>query len=121
MKQMAHVTLALAGLIGLLSLISCASETKEEQSLSSSVVDLTEIAQHEMGEIIYRKTCRLCHGYDGKKMMGGASDLSESPLDLEERIAVITNGRGNMMSYSKNLSSEEIQAVAIYLKSLVNR
>lgn len=119
MKMKLNITLAFAGLVGLLGLISCESEARIEQN-PSSIANLREIAQNELGKKIYRKNCRLCHGYDGKKMMGDASDLSESPLDLDERIAVITNGRGNMLSYRKKLSSEEIWAVANYLDDLVS-
>ena len=45
---------------------------------------------------IYQMKCSICHGTDGKLMIGGAPDLSISTISLEERIALITYGKETM-------------------------
>lgn len=63
---------------------------------------------------IWKTHCQLCHGADGKLGLNGAKDLSASPLTVDERIQVITNGRNTMLSYANTLTKEEIAAVAKY-------
>ncbi len=70
------------------------------------------------GAAIFRKYCVTCHGSNGKLGMSGAKDLSVSALSLEDRVALITNGRGLMASYRDILSEEQIKAVAEYTLQL---
>ena len=72
----------------------------------------------QLGIELYKVNCSPCHGEDGKKGLGGASDLSASILSEDEAKAVITNGRGNMAPYGGALKEEEIKALATYLQSL---
>ncbi len=51
-------------------------------------------------------------------MMKGAKDLSVSTMSLEERVKIITEGKGKMASYSTKISEEEIESVAIYIATL---
>ena len=44
--------------------------------------------------------------------------IPESKLDLQERIALITNGKGSMMPYKDILSKDEIARVAEYTLTL---
>jgi len=67
------------------------------------------------GKALFEKNCKLCHGTDGKKMMGGAPDLSISALSREENIQVILNGRGTMPPFAHALSAEDAGAVADYI------
>jgi mono/diheme cytochrome c family protein len=60
------------------------------------------------------KMCIACHGADGKLGINGARDFAESDLKLEERIEVITNGRGMMMAFKGVLKPEQIKAAAEY-------
>lgn len=69
-------------------------------------------------EKIYGYKCALCHGNDGKAGIAGAADLSKSMLSLDDRIAVISGGRGTMMPFREILSREEIEAVAAYIEQL---
>jgi cytochrome c6 len=70
------------------------------------------------GAAIFRKYCVTCHGSNGKLGMSGAKDLSVSALSLEDRVALITNGRGLMASYRDVLSEDQIKAVAEYTLQL---
>ena len=69
------------------------------------------------GLVAAKKTynlCVACHGPDGKLGINGAKDFAQSDLGLEERIEVITNGRGMMTPFKGLLKPEEIKAVAEY-------
>lgn len=70
------------------------------------------------GEKIYNQLCTPCHGTDGKQGVSGAKDLSVSPMSLDERIRIITDGKTVMPAYKTSLSEEEIKAVAEYTLSL---
>jgi mono/diheme cytochrome c family protein len=70
------------------------------------------------GESIYIANCVVCHGIDGKKGYNNASDLSASILDNTNVIAVIKNGRINMMPFNETLNEQEINAVAEYITTL---
>lgn len=68
---------------------------------------------------LYQKKCALCHGTDGKMMIGGAPDLSISEMTLQERVAIITYGKGQMPPHNEVLSSAEIRGIASYIESFV--
>ncbi|MBK8625739.1 MAG: cytochrome c [Saprospiraceae bacterium] len=66
------------------------------------------------GAKIFKQNCELCHGADGKLGANGSKDLTVSELDLNERIAMVTKGKGVMMAFENILSLSEIKAVAEY-------
>lgn len=70
------------------------------------------------GEKLYKTHCALCHGADGRKGLAGAKMIPESELSIEDRIALITSGKGSMMPYRDVLSNEEIARVAAYTLTL---
>lgn len=94
----------------LLLLTACSTATEQEQS-SSNTGSVTDAEAKRL----YQLKCSLCHGDDGKRMLAGAPDLSKSRLDLNERIALITYGKGTMPPQKDVLSSNEIKAVANYI------
>ena len=51
----------------------------------------------------------------------GAFNLTTSELTVDERIAVITNGRNAMAAYKDLLKEEEIKAVAEYTMTLTKK
>lgn len=67
---------------------------------------------------LFKMNCMLCHGADGKLGANGSKDLTKSVLTLEERITLITNGKGAMVPYKGMLSAEEIKALAKYTTEL---
>ena len=70
------------------------------------------------GQMVYKTNCVSCHGVYGKMGVSGAFDLSASPLSLEERVKVITDGRNAMASFKSVLSPEKIRAAAEYTLQL---
>lgn len=65
----------------------------------------------------YTMKCSLCHGSDGKLMASKAPDLSKSTLSLEERMAIITYGKGTMPPQNGILDAAMIRGIAEYIES----
>ena len=63
---------------------------------------------------LFKVNCMICHGADGKLGANGSKDLTKSPMTLDDRIAIITNGKNAMTPYKGVLSEDEIKAVAAY-------
>lgn len=97
-----------------LSLAACSSDADKTASLPISKEDEAVLP----GKMIFTKNCKLCHGSDGTLGLSGAANLKISALTLEEKIAVITNGRRGMASWKSQLSPEEIRQVAEYVETL---
>jgi len=70
------------------------------------------------GKKIYKQNCVLCHGADGKLGANGSKDLTESTMNLEERKAIIKNGKGKMIGLGALLDDNEIKAVAEFSMNL---
>lgn len=66
------------------------------------------------GKKIYKQNCVLCHGADGSLGANGSKDLSQSTMSLDERKAIIKNGKGKMIGLGSLLSTDEIDAVAAF-------
>lgn len=111
MKKKKNLILGVFIAVGIIVLnsTSCTQQTKPAASLEKKEIN---------GGDIYNRYCVSCHGKDGKMGISGAKDLSISPLTLEEKISVISYGRGGMMPYKDLLSKEEIEAVAQFIKKL---
>lgn len=69
------------------------------------------------GEEIYMTYCKSCHGKKGGLGIGGAAKLTKSKMTLEERIDVITNGKGKMTPFGALLSKKEVKAVAKFTET----
>lgn len=67
---------------------------------------------------IYKSRCVTCHGTDGKMGMNGAKNLPSSPLDVTQRIEVVTHGRNIMPGFKALMSEEEIKAVVEFTMTL---
>lgn len=72
----------------------------------------------EDGQSIFKKQCVTCHGLKGDMGAGGAANLRQSKLSLEERVVVITKGRNAMQAYEAMLSEDQIKEVARYTMEL---
>lgn len=102
--------------VSLLLLSSCSEEKPVENTADQKKTKPEyPVARTKM---IFSGMCALCHGEDGKLAVAGAKDLSESTMTLEERIAMITDGKGAMTPFKDRLSAEEIKHLAMYLESL---
>jgi len=101
--------LRIVAFIGFAALVSCFSSGEPGQNPGQEPIN---------AEKIYGYKCALCHGNDGKAGIAGATDLSASRIALQDRIDVITGGRGSMMPFRDLLTQEEIEALAIYIEQL---
>ncbi|MGK0365831.1 MAG: mono/diheme cytochrome c family protein [Saprospiraceae bacterium] len=70
------------------------------------------------GAKIYKTYCVICHGSKGNMGSNGAFNLTTSELSIDERVAVITKGRGVMTPFEGVLKPDEIKAVAEYTLTL---
>ncbi len=77
----------------------------------------TPVASLDGGKA-YKISCAVCHGDDGKLGANGSKDITKSLLTLEERIALVTKGKGLMPPQEAILSEAEIKAVAEYTMTL---
>ena len=104
-------TALLAGFI-LLVLSQCGSAdpAAEQNSAPSEAPSQAAIKR------AYTMKCSLCHGTDGRLMASKAPDLSTSTMTIEERIAIITYGKGTMPGQKGTLNRSEIRAVAQYIE-----
>lgn len=109
---MANKLLILLSIIAII--FACGEEKKDTKPQSKS--KKTTVAVD--GKEVYNKNCVICHGTKGDMGSSGAANLTVSKLNLEERIAVITNGRNTMAAYKDLLKEEEIKAVAEYTMKL---
>ena len=66
------------------------------------------------GKKIFKSNCVLCHGEDGKLGLNNSKDLTASKLTMDERKAIIKNGKGAMTGFGPLLDDDEIAAVAKY-------
>ena len=66
------------------------------------------------GAKLYKSNCVLCHGEDGKLGVNNSKDLTKSSLSLDDRITMVTKGKGAMTGFESLLSKDEIKAVASY-------
>ncbi|MEL6142534.1 MAG: cytochrome c [Bacteroidota bacterium] len=93
-----------------------------EDASSSSSGEKPKVVADAQPEIdakkIWKVRCIACHGLYGNQGLNGAANLEEVDIPIEERIAIITNGKqgekGVMTAFGEILSPEEIEAVAKY-------
>lgn len=67
------------------------------------------------GSEIYSQSCASCHGQSGEGGIGpelGGGAVAEAYPEIDDQIAVITNGRGSMPAFGNQLSEDEIRSVA---------
>jgi mono/diheme cytochrome c family protein len=100
--------------LAILSFIIACGNTSDTTNMTAQT---TSIAKPD-GEKIYKANCVACHGPKGDLGTAGAFNLKTSALSLEERIAVITNGRNTMTAFVSLLNKKEIKAVAQYTMTL---
>ncbi|GIV27058.1 MAG: hypothetical protein KatS3mg027_0872 [Bacteroidia bacterium] len=71
------------------------------------------------GELLYEKTCAVCHGNDGKLGMAGAYDLTQTQLTKTEIVNVILNGKEAMPKVQ--MTEEQANAVAEYVLTTIKK
>ena len=73
-----------------------------------------EASRPTTGEGIYKAYCLTCHGADGQGGVGPklAGIVATRYPNIDDQIAVVTNGKGAMPSFESRLSAAEIRKVA---------
>ena len=94
------------------------SDSSSSSSDSASSKATASAPAKPDGQKIYKQYCVTCHGLYGDMGASGAHDLTGSVLTVEERIPVITKGRGAMTPFENLLDEDEIAAVAKYTLEL---
>jgi len=74
----------------------------------------------EDGKEIYMTYCKSCHGKKGNLGIGGAAKLNKSEMPVDERITIITDGKGKMAPFGSILSKKEVRAVAEFTMAYGN-
>lgn len=101
--------MAMAGLL-CLCMAACSGGAEPPEAVPGK-----EVSEAEARSLYIRK-CSLCHGDDGDLGASRSPMLSTSNLSLDERVALITYGKGTMPGQQGVLDRAEIQAVARYIE-----
>jgi mono/diheme cytochrome c family protein len=78
----------------------------------------------DQARTIYLSTCASCHGDDGEGVYGPAiaGDHSVQRFgSIDDEVAVVEMGRGQMKSFASSLSPEQIRGVLTYVRQLPTR
>jgi len=97
---------------------AAASVETPAQNAKEVIIEGSTADMLKTGKEIYLAECKKCHGKDGKRGLFKATDLTQSKLNLSEKVAWIKKGKGVMPAYEEKLSKTEIEAVALYLDEL---
>ena len=88
--------------------------TAKAQSTSNNQPGDEDLAA---GKKLFKKWCIACHGITGDMEVNGAKDLGKSVFSLEERVEIISNGKGLMTPFSSLLVEDEILQLAKYVET----
>jgi cytochrome c6 len=99
--------------IACIAIIACGGEKeKKKEVFTPPPVASVDGAQ------VFKLSCAVCHGEDGKLGANGAKDITASKLTVDERIALVTKGKGLMPAQEHILTSAEIKAVVEYTTTM---
>lgn len=76
-------------------------------------------ARPTTGKGIYAASCATCHGVDGQGGVGPALArvVADKYPNIEDQIAIVTNGKGGMPAWQGDLTSKEILEVVEYTRT----
>ncbi len=76
-------------------------------------------ARPTTGKGIYEANCATCHGVDGQGGVGPelAGVVVDKYPNVDDQIAVVTNGKGEMPSWRGDLTPKEIRKVVEYTRT----
>jgi mono/diheme cytochrome c family protein len=86
-------------------------------SVEAHDAETSEAPRLQNTQQLYKIKCGICHGSNGKLMIGGAPDLTLTELNQAEIVALINYGKGTMPSQKDILSKKEIEKLAEYVLS----
>jgi len=100
-----------------IAVIACGSENPNNGG-DNNTAKAQKVSKKVDGKKVYKTNCVNCHGMYGNMGASGAKNLMESTFSLEERVEIITNGKGVMTPFKDLLNEEKIKAVAEYSMTL---
>jgi mono/diheme cytochrome c family protein len=73
------------------------------------------------GQHVFSQNCASCHGASGGGAFGPklAGVVATKYPNIDDQIAVITNGRNQMPAFGQKLSAAQIDAVAHYTREVL--
>ena len=75
-------------------------------------------ARPTTGKGIYVARCATCHGVGGQGGVGPALEQVEAKYpNIEDQIAIVTNGKGAMPAWRGELTAKEIRKVVEYTRT----
>lgn len=83
-----------------------------------------DTASADEGQTLYKKKCAICHSKTGKakKSAKGSGDFNDpewqAAASLEQIIKDTTEGKGKMKAFGEKFTTEQIEMIAAYVKSL---
>lgn len=72
------------------------------------------------GRGVYQERCASCHGGNGEGASGPTLAGVADRLTIDDHVAVVRDGRGEMPGWDGRLSDEEIEAVVDYERSVLS-
>jgi mono/diheme cytochrome c family protein len=90
--------------------VSCDNTTNRTEQKAQ--INLEGIA------VMYKYKCAICHGENGVSVIKGAPNLVTTEYTMEERVAIIMNGKGTMPPQKDVLDMPTIRGLAMYIDSL---
>ena len=118
MNNLKFLTFVLVAAFLSITFIAYAAATARENTASASAVDAKQL---------FDSKCAKCHGKDGRaKSMRGklthARDLTsgewQNGVTDERLFNSISNGKGKMPSFKKDLSEDQIDVLVAYVRRL---
>lgn len=96
---------------------------------TQAMADTAAVAvDHSSGDMssprsLYQQHCARCHGSNGKAQTAlgrklEADDLTTSNASPAKIIRIVTNGKGDMPSFRKKMTSAQISSLATYVSGL---
>lgn len=85
------------------------------------VVPQDRVADVAHGRELYRQTCMVCHGDDGRGGQHGAGAELTSALTLEQIMNTVANGRNEMPAFGRVYQPAELHDVAVYIVEQLTR
>jgi|GEM_PF-1421410 len=74
-----------------------------------------QVGSADQGASLYKRHCLSCHGTDLRGKIGPDLSKAGARYSADQLRAVIGKGRGAMPGFAKQLSSEEIRALSVWL------
>lgn len=96
--------------------------TTSEKSLAGSV-EKPIISAPNDGAAVYKRSCAVCHGADGRAQTKkgnetGATDLTSDDWEPDEArdTRIVTQGKGRMPGFKRTLKPAQIKSVVAYIR-----